>query len=217
MIILFRVMPAARSQPQSHYRSLVFSCFFFRRLLQNLSAFTFELFCKLLLKYLQSWVAILFTEWVEHIKGTLQFLRENTSWLYHKIICMWSIKLLVKTLPTYTKKTTWDISIQQTFHQGLCAAQYAIMKALSFNFHFHSILSVMKFKPLLILQASHLISICILKGFHLYIYSKKQWHFLNAICILVNLSKIASHLLGKLSKILSDFLSDFMFSWESTA
>lgn len=91
------------AQPQSHYRSLVFSCFSFRRLLQNLSAFIFELICKLLLKYLQSWVVILFIEWVEHIKGTLQFLRENTSWLYHKIICMWSIKLLVKTLPTYTK------------------------------------------------------------------------------------------------------------------
>lgn len=165
------------AQPQSHYRSLVFSCFSFRRLLQNLSAFIFELICKLLLKYLQSWVVILFIEWVEHIKETLQFLRENTSWLYHKIICMWSIKLLVKTLPTYTK-TTRDISVQQTFHQGLCAAQYAIMKALSFNFHFHSNLCVMKFKPLLILQASHLIIKCILKGFHLYIHSEKHWHFL---------------------------------------
>lgn len=123
---------------------------------------------------------------------------------------MWSIKLLVKTLPTYTK-TTRDISVQQTFHQGLCAAQYAIMKALSFNFHFHSNLCFMKFKPLLILQASHLIIKCTLKGFHLYIHSEKQWYFfLNAIYILVNLSKIASHLLGKLSKILSDLLSDFV-------
>lgn len=153
-------------------------------------------------------MAILFIEWVEHVKGTLQFLRENTSWLYHKIICMWSIKILVKTLPTYTK-TTRDISVQQTFHRGLCAAQYAIIKALSFNFHFHSILCVMKFKPLLILQASPLVIIWILKGFHLYIYGEKQWHFLNAIYILVNLSKIASHFLGKLSKILSDLLSDF--------
>lgn len=126
------------------------------------------------------------------------------------------IKILLKTLLTYTKLFQL-LTYNKCFHQRLCASQYSIMKVISFNFHFHSILCIMKFKHFLILHDSHFVTICIPTGFHFHIYSKKQWHFKNAIYIFMNMSTIASHLLGKRSKILSDLLSDFILFLESIA
>lgn len=101
-------------------------------------------------------------------------------------------------------------------HQRLCVASIQLWKLLIsisifIVFYVSWSLSTFWFDTIVILSLHAFLQVFI------FVSTVKSNDILKMQYIFVNLSKIASHLLGKWSKILSDLLSDFILFLESMA